>query len=330
MRLILIAVAVLSLHAAARGEEPSRQRLEAAISRGLARVEAGSLKYTSNRSCFSCHHQMAVPVLALARQKGFAISEANWFIQREFTRETFRRNLDRVTKGQGVPGANTMAAYALFILEAAGQPPDETTAGLVEFLTIRQKADGSWPAVTDRPPTEGSPFTNAALALRALKVYGLDVEPSEKINASWDRGRDWLKSSKPETMEDRAFHLRALVEGEVESAVITTARDELLALQRPDGGWAQLKSQDSDAYATAIVLAALHRSGLAPSHPAVMKGIAYLLDTQKDDGSWLVETRSRPVQVFFDNGDPGGKSQFISFAATNWAVLALLQAYERR
>jgi len=49
------------------------------------------------------------------------------------------------------------------------------------------------------------------------------------------------------------------------------------------------------------------------------------LDTQKEDGAWIVQTRARPLQLFFDNGDPGGKSQFISFAATNWAVLALLE-----
>jgi N-acyl-D-amino-acid deacylase len=47
------------------------------------------------------------------------------------------------------------------------------------------------------------------------------------------------------------------------------------------------------------------------------------LRTQHDDGSWLVETRSKPVQVYFDNGDPHGKSQFISVAATSWAVAAL-------
>ena len=57
----------------------------------------------------------------------------------------------------------------------------------------------------------------------------------------------------------------------------------------------------------------------------IRRGLAYLLKTQREDGAWIVETRSRPVQIFFDNGDPGGKSQFISFAATNWAVLALLE-----
>jgi hypothetical protein len=31
------------------------------------------------------------------------------------------------------------------------------------------------------------------------------------------------------------------------------------------------------------------------------------------------------LQRYFDNGDAGGRSQFISFAATNWAVMALLE-----
>jgi len=53
--------------------------------------------------------------------------------------------------------------------------------------------------------------------------------------------------------------------------------------------------------------------------------VKYLLRTQREDGAWVVQTRSRPLQAFFDNGDAGGKSQFISFAATNWAILALLE-----
>ena len=44
---------------------------------------------------------------------------------------------------------------------------------------------------------------------------------------------------------------------------------------------------------------------------------------QKDDGSWLVKTRSKPIQKFFDNGDPHGKNQFISISATSWATAAL-------
>jgi hypothetical protein len=81
-----------------------------------------------------------------------------------------------------------------------------------------------------------------------------------------------------------------------------------------------------DAYATGTALTALRHAGLEPTHAAYRRGVKYLLRTQDGEGGWLVQTRTRPLQVYFDNGDLGGKSQFISFAATNWAVLALLEA----
>src|SRR5262249_28067476 len=101
--------------------------------------------------------------------------------------------------------------------------------------------------------------------------------------------------------------------------------DALLKEQHDDGSWAQLADRTGDAYATGTVLLALRSAGLEATDPAYQKAVKYLLATQREDGAWIVETRSRPVQVFFDTGDPRGKRQFISFAATGWAVLALLE-----
>jgi N-acyl-D-amino-acid deacylase len=81
---------------------------------------------------------------------------------------------------------------------------------------------------------------------------------------------------------------------------------------------------EGDAYATGPAIVTLREAGVPADHPAIQKGIAYLLKTQRPDGAWIVQTRAKPVQVFFDNGDPGGKSQFISYLATGWATLALL------
>ena len=39
--------------------------------------------------------------------------------------------------------------------------------------------------------------------------------------------------------------------------------------------------------------------------------VADLLKTQRGDGSWFVKSRSKPVQVYFDNGDPHERDQFI-------------------
>jgi N-acyl-D-amino-acid deacylase len=273
---------------------------------------------------------MAVFVLTAAQERDFRVEKRLLADQVEFTLASFRPKLESIRKGQGVPGGNTMSAYALVTLEAGGHKPDETTAGLVEYLFLRQREDGAWPGVADRPPSEGSAFTGTAFAIRSLKAYGVAAasedrpKQQERVNQAIARGRDWLLKNTHKHTEDMVFRLRGLHYAVAEPAVIDAARADLLKAQREDGGWSQLPDLSSDAYATGSALVALRESGLPADHAALQKGVKFLRDTQKADGSWLVETRSRPVQVFFDNGDPHGKSQFISFAATGWATLALL------
>ena len=120
---------------------------------------------------------------------------------------------------------------------------------------------------------------------------------------------------------------RSLLGGNDEQ--LRAARESVLARQRDDGGWSQTLGMASDAYATGQTLFVLQESGLAPSAPEYQRGVRNLLATQKEDGSWLVETRAKPVQVFFDNGDPHGKHQFISISATAWAVTALAETLPR-
>lgn len=329
MKRTTLALLLLTMAAPARADAPT-DAVRAAVEKGLRRLEQGAASYVKNRQCFSCHHQ-ATTILALtaAKKRSFEIEPAKLRQQVDFTLKTFDHKREQVARGLAVPGGNTMSAYALFALEAAEHPADETTAALVEYLLVRQKPDGSWPAVTQRPPTEGSSFTNAALALRALRRYG-PAEGADELRARIDKaianGREWLLKAQPAHTEDRAFRLRALVTAAVEDQTIAAAWAELLKEQRDDGSWAQLPDRAGDAYATGTVLTALRFAGLPADDAAVQKGVKYLLATQRDDGAWLVETRSRPVQIFFDNGDPGGKSQFIGFAATGWAVLALIES----
>jgi len=315
----------------ARGESPS-DLTRTAIEKGLRRIEQGAANYITHRECFSCHHQaMALLCFFSARARGFEVDKAKFEKQVEFTLATFKPNHDEIQKGKSIPGGNTMAAYALFALQAAQHPADDTTRALIEYLLLRQKSDGSWPAVTSRPPTEGSAFTNAALTLRVFKTYGPGKENQEakdlreRIDKAAEKGRDWLLEHLPTTMEDKVFRLRAFVAAGVDKKQIEAARDTLIKEQKVEGSWAQLPDKPGDVYATGTTLMALRDAGVVPTDGAYKKAIQYLLKTQNPDGSWLVETRSKPVQTFFDNGDPGGKSQFISFAATGWAVLALLE-----
>lgn len=114
-----------------------------------------------------------------------------------------------------------------------------------------------------------------------------------------------------------AFRLLGLQWAVADEARIGEARDALLGEQRADGGWSQLPTLESDAYATGLALFALHQGGrIVASHQSFRRGIDYLLGTQFADGSWFVQTRSFPLQPFVGTRFPHGRSQFISLAAT--------------
>jgi squalene cyclase len=108
--------------------------------------------------------------------------------------------------------------------------------------------------------------------------------------------------------------------------VVRKAAQSLIAQQHADGGWSQIPSLASDAYATGQALNALAESGIAIKDPAYQRGVKSLLRSQLDDGTWYVRTRAVPVQPYFDSEFPYGRDQFISAAATNWATMALARA----
>jgi hypothetical protein len=98
----------------------------------------------------------------------------------------------------------------------------------------------------------------------------------------------------------------------------------LLAQQREDGGWAQLPSLKSDAYATGQAIYSLCvGAGIPVNDPAVERARKYLLTTQLEDGTWYVHRRAFPFQPTMKSGFPHGRDGWISAAATSWAVMAL-------
>jgi squalene cyclase len=93
--------------------------------------------------------------------------------------------------------------------------------------------------------------------------------------------------------------------------------------QRTDGGWGQLSTLESDAYATGQALVALQASGMKTDDPVYRRGVDFLVKSQSPDGSWHVKTRSEPSQIYFEAGYPYGVDQFISSAGGSWATTAL-------
>jgi hypothetical protein len=348
-----------------RTDGPPTQSVRTAVERALPLlVKASALEYPKHRTCFSCHNQ-AVPAiaLALARQRGFAVLAETLRAIAEHTESDLNGAIDDYRRGKGQPGGIIRAGYALWALEAAGWPPDETTDAVTTYLVVFQRDRDHWPAQSRRPPSESSDFTATALALRSLQAYGASAaetttegtaQPaggSKAIRIASRRGQalKWLEQAQPRETEDRVFRLWSLKHAGASPKSLAAAVTELLGTQRPDGGWSQLDEPSqpeqvkdnkdrsaarraasacsSDAYATGSALVALHEAGgMATDRPAYQRGLEFLIRTQRDDGSWFVKSRSHPFQTYFESGFPHGPDQFISAGASAWAVAALALA----
>ncbi|MGE3819780.1 MAG: amidohydrolase family protein, partial [Isosphaeraceae bacterium] len=245
--------------------------------------------------------------------------------QAEFTLDSYRSRIEGLRQGTGIGGGAMTVGYGLWALQVAGHPPDETTDAMVDFLLKTQRPDGHWPSGTNRPPLEESALTATTLGALGLEWYCRDDSRRKAAREAIARAGQWIAKAPVKVQEDRNSKLWGLssIPDQVDGEALGKFRQEILATQRDDGGWPSRDDLPSDAYATGQTLVRLLDSQGGSDEPAIRKGIAYLLKTQLEDGSWKVETRSKPIQVMFDNGDPHGKHQFISTPATAWAVVAL-------
>lgn len=306
---------------------PAPAEVRATVERALPLIQRAAAGYVRQRGCFSCHHQaMSVLALTAARRRGYGVPEAALREQVTHTETFLRGNRDNYRQGKGQGGQVTTAGYGLWTLDAGGWQPDDTTAAIAEYLLRREADRDHWTAVSTRPPSEASPFTDTYVALRGLRRYGT-AEQRPRIDARVEKALAWLRGAPARENEDRVFRLRALQAAGADAAAVQSAAAELVGAQRPDGGWSQLDGRESDAYATGTALAALREAGgLATDDPSYGRGVSYLVRSQLPDGSWLVTSRSLPFQPYFESGFPHSKDQWISMSASCWAVVALAEA----
>jgi hypothetical protein len=303
---------------------PPAPPVHTAISMALPLLVKGGRGHMQERQCFACHNQgPPIVALTLARKRGFPVRGEDIHDQLDYIATHLARVLDNFRKGTGSDVSGNQAGYALAALESGGWKADALTADLVEHLLARDKDRSHWASISLRPPTSGSDFTDTCVALHGLRVWGTPAQ-KERIDRRIATVRGWLLATKAKDTEDRVFRLGALHEAGVKGKALSEAVMDLLHTQHDDGGWGQLDGMKSDAYATATALVALHQAGgIATTDKVYQRGVAWLLKAQLADGSWLVHTRSKPIQKYYESGFPHGKDQFISMSATGWVVTAL-------
>ena len=323
--LAMVVLLIASPYAVAAGDD-SDARIEAAVEKSLALLQSSPPTFFEKAGCVSCHHQSLPAMTAgFARDRGFAVDEqkARELNETVATMMQARREgmLQAITDGAG----HHSVAYTLAGMAAQGLPADRITDAMAIYLAQGQLDDGYWSTAPDRPPVQYSDYTTTALSIWGMRAYTPDGWHDE-FERRIERAQLWLLNETPTAAtEETAFRLLGLAWAGAETSRLVEPIRQVFTAQRPDGGWAQLPGLDSDAYATGQALAALHLGGgMPPDHPKFHRGVEYLLDTQRDDGSWLVESRSRPFQPYFESGFPHGENQWISICATSWATIALM------
>lgn len=321
--LFLITVCLLSPLHAVLADNPDNKAIQKAVTNGLSALALGTEGFEKKKSCFTCHNQ-TLPMLAqvTARKHGFSIREKLLKEQTRFTHEAFLDRLDPLKKGTGIGGRSMTVGYGLWALDLVDWERDETTGAMVTYLLKTQKKDGSYFYSANRAPLEDSPATSATIAAYFMQQFA-PPDRRKETKESIDRSRKWLLEFKPTRQEDLNSRLWGLHELNGPEEEIEKARQAVLDRQQEDGGWAQLPKMASDSYATGQALWMLQETGTSPSSEAYQRGVTYLLKTQRENGSWFVATRSKPIQTHFESGFPYGKDQFIAICGTSWAVAAL-------
>jgi len=315
--LFLLGLAVVN---AAEITKIDQGTLKSAVTRALAPLEKQSPVFVKTGGCNSCHSQ-DLPTVAqtLARQRGIPTGpDIALFDESDATQRVFEHG--------AVVNAGSLG-YTLIREAARKRPPDSETDANVAFLLSEQQANGRWDSRSNRQPISTGDHYATAFGIFIVQHYARGAQ-RQQAPAHVSRAVAWLRENAPVSNQDSAFQVLGLVWGKAGDAAVKRASTTLQSRQHGDGGWSQLPSMNSDAYATGQALYALALSGMPAANPVYSRGLDFLLKTQAKDGTWFVKARSKPVQPYFDSGFPYGHDQWISAAATSWAAMAISMAVE--
>ena len=343
MRIALcLAVAMIAGRGVASAEEPvSADSLRQAAQKGLDLLVQTSPTFIKKGGCNSCHNQtLPIAAQAFARGRGIDVGEPIAQLEPELSDATTERYAEYAIAGGG--GVNALG-FELFANEMIRRPADARSRAQIQYIKSQQQAEGYWrggsgtlvnngqqalsrPAAA-RPPLFFDDFTPTAFMIRALNAYASASEAAD-TNTRVGKARQWLQKSKATRLQEHAFKVLGLKWSSADRRSVDAAARALQELQRPDGGFSQLPTLPSDAYATGVALWALHEAGMPASHQVYQAGLKFLLSTQAADGTWHVKSRSLEFQPYFESGYPYARDQWISAAGAAYATLAIAAAVE--
>jgi len=312
--------------AAAEASLLANARRRDAVIRAIPLMQNSADTWFEKRSCSSCHHQgLGTLAMSVISEQGFVVDTARLHAQATRTMRSTANWAERFVVQDVSINQSIGQTYRAIGAAAAGHPSSAVMRAVAHLTAGQQHASGRWLSSSQRPPLEDSEVTATALGIRTLSLFPLDGRKAEFAQRI-AKARRWLLNMSPQSTEERVMQLMGAAWGGAGTAALSAPATALLAEQRADGGWAQVATRASDAYATGQALVALHQSARVSMRDVRMaRGLAYLVATQKEDGSWHVPTARNGDGglPYFESGFPHGRDQFISYAGTAWATMAI-------
>ena len=303
-----------------RSDEPLAESFD--LDKAVRFLDSASLQWQKQQKCFTCHtnyaHLYARPAKDISDP---AIREV-----RKFAEELITKRWEKDGPRWDAEVVGTAAALAFNDAASTGHLDPLTRTALDRMLTV-QREDGGFNWIKcNWPPMESDDHYGATLAAIAIGVAPDDYAKSEAAQHGLAKLKTYFKNNPGPTLHHRAMirwgdsYVGGLLTQDEKQQIL----DQLLSLQKPDGGWglatmgdwnrADGKPQDmdsSDGYGTGFAIYILRRGGIAASDPRIQQGIDWLKSHQRQSGRWF--TRS----LFKDS------KHYITHAGTAFALMAL-------
>jgi squalene-hopene/tetraprenyl-beta-curcumene cyclase len=317
-------VLVCIFTATSRGQESTAAQVKTTVAKSLPFIQREGVAWMEGKKCLSCHHtSFMVWSLNRSAAGGLDVDRAKLTEWQTWATD-WKHYGSQAQHVQGekalVTGSPDTVAQMLLGREPPGEGGEPAwVTSFAQCLADAQTADGSWTPGGQlpgqkRPKRETQEVSTmwAMLALFTVKDEAGEFRP--RI----DKARQWL-GSETNGKSSEWWAARLLVERAIgESTQADSRRKALLERQRADGGWGWLTGDESDALGTGIVLYALAQDGVPANDPAIAKARAFLVQTQRDDGSWAVK------------GTKENKKDKVEatsvFWGTNWAAIGLMES----
>jgi regulation of enolase protein 1 (concanavalin A-like superfamily) len=286
-----------------------------AAERSIPYLENDGVAWIKDRKCVTCHYVgFMVWSFHDARQRGFDIDQEKLA---EWTNWSLAGG-----KGAGVEGMGQL------LVARNRTDTSEKTAKIIEGLRdamlAKQNKDGSWDPGGQLPSQKRPvPETKQVSTMWTVVALASLDKQGEALVKSRENALKWLRDNSPRDkdppLSNEWYVARMLVEKQFgESTEVDKLRENILAAQQSDGGWGWLRADKSDAFATGQSLYGLATIGVPSSHPAVQKAWKFLIETQTDNGSWLVNGTKK------EHKDK--VHAFSSFWGSAWALIGLAKS----